>query len=79
MRSCSFLVESMEEEFAGVVGINVALWLLVLLWIMVPPGVRCALPASSLGTRTLCLLGLLGLQQTNGLLGSRLPAVQPCH
>jgi hypothetical protein len=37
----------MEEEFAGVVGINIALWLLLLLWIMVPPGVRRAsLPIS---------------------------------
>ncbi|KAI3437800.1 hypothetical protein D9Q98_000247 [Chlorella vulgaris] len=31
-----FLVESMEEEFSHVVGINIVLWLLVLLWIMLP-------------------------------------------
>ncbi|KAL4451706.1 hypothetical protein ABPG75_007368 [Micractinium tetrahymenae] len=32
-----FLVESMEEEFAGIVGVSSVLWCILLLWIMLPP------------------------------------------
>ncbi|KAL4419039.1 hypothetical protein ABPG77_011021 [Micractinium sp. CCAP 211/92] len=32
-----FLTESMEEEFAGIVGVSSVLWCIMLLWIMLPP------------------------------------------
>ncbi|EFN55984.1 hypothetical protein CHLNCDRAFT_145348 [Chlorella variabilis] len=54
----SFLVESMEEEFSQVVGVNIVLWLLLLVWIMLPGASYQMIWLSSLAVAAVFLVGI---------------------